>query len=199
MNHLQRFSLITLRRSSQSTTSTSTTLPLPLPFLSLSSFSHSQILSSFISSSYSTYLPYIFPIKQFHNTPSNMSTHVEVGVDAPEKPPTDTIFGKIVRKEIPAKICYEDELALAFHDVNPQAPVHILIIPKKTISSISTCQDEDEQVLGHLMIVARKVAKEQGLAKGFRIVINDGKEGCQSVYHLHLHLLGGRQMTWPPG
>lgn len=115
-------------------------------------------------------------------------------------PGGDTIFGKILRKEIPAKFVYEDEQCVAFHDVNPQAPTHILVIPRKPIAQLSLAVDEDEQLLGHLLIVARKVAAQEGLDKsGFRLVVNDGKNGAQSVYHLHIHILGGRQMQWPPG
>ncbi|XP_068621945.1 adenosine 5'-monophosphoramidase HINT1-like [Battus philenor] len=112
----------------------------------------------------------------------------------------DTIFGKILRKEIPAKFVYEDDQCVAFHDVNPQAPTHILVIPRKPIPQLSQATDEDEQLLGHLLIAAKKIAANEGLDEnGFRLVINDGKNGAQSVYHLHLHILGGRQMRWPPG
>ncbi|XP_076632708.1 histidine triad nucleotide binding protein 1 [Colletes latitarsis] len=111
----------------------------------------------------------------------------------------DTIFGKILRKEIPCNFIYEDDQCVAFEDINGQAPVHFLVIPRKPIPQLSKAQDEDEALLGHLMIVARKVAKLQNLDDGFRLVINDGKDGAQSVYHLHLHVLGGRQMKWPPG
>lgn len=88
---------------------------------------------------------------------------------------------------------------MAFNDVAPQAPVHFLVIPKKPITQLSKVEDSDEQLLGHLMLVGKKVAAEQGLDKGFRMVINDGSDGAQSVYHLHLHFLGKRQMNWPPG
>ncbi|XP_014275770.1 adenosine 5'-monophosphoramidase HINT1 [Halyomorpha halys] len=111
----------------------------------------------------------------------------------------DTIFGKILRKEIPAKVIYEDEKCMAFHDVNPQAPTHFLVIPRKPITGLSHAEDSDAELLGHLMIKAKQLAKEVGLGNGFRIVINDGKDGAQSVYHLHIHVLGGRQMHWPPG
>eukprot|EP00045_Choanoeca_perplexa_P000387 m.14330 g.14330 ORF g.14330 m.14330 type:complete len:169 (-) comp10258_c0_seq1:35-541(-) len=111
----------------------------------------------------------------------------------------DTIFAKIIRKEIPADILYEDDRSLVFNDVNPQAPTHFLVIPKKPVSQLSKASDEDEQLLGHLLLVARRVAQEQGLTQGFRTVINDGVEGCQSVYHLHVHVLGGKQLSWPPG
>ncbi|XP_045123754.1 histidine triad nucleotide-binding protein 1-like [Portunus trituberculatus] len=123
----------------------------------------------------------------------------EVEKAAAASPGGDTIFGKILRKEIPAKFIYEDEQCVAFHDVSPQAPTHFLVIPRKPLPTLSDAGDEDEQLLGHLMLVARKVAKEQGLDKGFRLVVNNGQEGAQSVYHLHLHVLGGRQMQWPPG
>lgn len=106
---------------------------------------------------------------------------------------------QIARHEIPAKIIFEDDQCVAFHDVNPQAPIHALVIPKKPIAQLSTSEDADEQLLGHLLVVARRVAKELKLDGGYRIVINDGKDGCQSVYHLHVHILGGRKMTWPPG
>lgn len=112
---------------------------------------------------------------------------------------SDTIFSKIIRKEIPANIVYEDELTLAFKDVNPQAPVHILVIPKKAIPQIELATEEDQQILGYLLLTAAKVAAQQGLNNGYRLVINNGVEGGQSVYHLHVHLLGGRQMTWPAG
>ncbi len=112
---------------------------------------------------------------------------------------TETIFSKIIRKEIPATIVYEDDLALGFKDVNPQAPVHILIIPKKPIPQLELATEEDQSLLGHLLLVVNKIAQEMGLKKGYRVVINNGEEGGQTVYHLHLHLLGDRPMTWPPG
>jgi histidine triad (HIT) family protein len=112
----------------------------------------------------------------------------------------DTIFGKIVRGEIPAKFIYEDDLCVAFHDVNPQSPTHVLIVPRKPITQHSKSEDADEQLLGRLLVAARKVAVKLGVSDtGYRIVINDGPHGCQSVYHLHIHLLAGRQMGWPPG
>jgi len=112
---------------------------------------------------------------------------------------TETIFSKIIRKEIPANIVYEDDLALAFTDVNPQAPVHILVIPKKPITSLATAGAEDQTLLGHLLLTSKKVAEQAGLKNGYRLVINTGKDGGQTVYHLHLHILGDRQMAWPPG
>ncbi|KAK1941604.1 Adenylylsulfatase HINT1 [Phytophthora citrophthora] len=113
----------------------------------------------------------------------------------------ETIFDKIINGQIPAKIAYEDEQCLAFHDVNPQAPVHILLIPKKRdgLTQLAHAEERHEAVLGHLLYTAKLVAKQQNLDKGFRIVINDGEDGCQSVFHLHLHLLGGRKLGWPPG
>jgi histidine triad (HIT) family protein len=111
----------------------------------------------------------------------------------------DTIFGKIIRKEIPADIVYEDDLAIAFRDVQPQAPVHILVIPKKPIPKLADAEAEDSALLGHLLLTVKKVAEQVGLQKGYRIVINTGADGGQTVYHMHLHILGGRQMNWPPG
>lgn len=111
----------------------------------------------------------------------------------------DTIFGKIIRREIPADIVYEDDLALAFKDVQPQAPVHILVIPKKPIVKLADAEEGDRDLLGHLLLTAKRVAAEAGLTNGYRVVINTDSDGGQSVYHLHLHILGGRQMSWPPG
>lgn len=113
--------------------------------------------------------------------------------------PRETIFSKIIRREIPADIVYEDDLALAFRDINPQAPVHILVIPKKAIAKLSDAQSEDQALMGHLLLTAKRVAEQVGLINGYRIVINNGNDGGQTVYHLHLHILGGRQMKWPPG
>ena len=110
------------------------------------------------------------------------------------------IFCKIIKKEMPAKIVAEDELSLAFEDINPQAPVHILIIPKKHYSSLIDIPEEERSLLGHLIIKAREIAKEKGLEKtGYRLVLNTGKDAGQAVFHIHLHLLGGREMSWPPG
>lgn len=111
----------------------------------------------------------------------------------------DTIFGKIIRKEIPADIVYEDNLALAFRDVNPQAPVHILIIPKQPIAKLSDADSKDHALMGHLMLTVKRVAEQVGLTNGYRVVVNTGEDGGQTVDHLHLHLLGGRSMNWPPG
>ncbi len=111
-----------------------------------------------------------------------------------------TIFKKIIDKEIPADIVYEDDLCLAFRDIDPKAPVHILIIPKKEIPSMAEVSQDDQGLLGHLLVIASKVAKELGISdSGYRLVTNTNNEGGQEVHHLHIHLLGGRQMTWPPG
>ena len=112
---------------------------------------------------------------------------------------SETIFSKIIRKEIPADIVYEDDLVLAFRDVQPQAPVHILVIPKQPIESIDRATDSDAALLGHLLLIVKRVAAQEGLVKGYRVVINTGEDGGQTVFHLHLHLLGQRAMTWPPG
>ncbi len=110
-----------------------------------------------------------------------------------------TIFKRIIDREIPAKILYEDELSLAFPDVSPQAPVHILVIPKKEIASLADLEPADAGLVGHLLMVVQKIAAEQGLTDGFRTVINTGRDGGQSVNHLHIHLLGKRALGWPPG
>ncbi|XP_056633067.1 adenosine 5'-monophosphoramidase HINT1 [Diorhabda carinulata] len=123
----------------------------------------------------------------------------EVALAQSAQPGGDTIFGKILRKEIPCNLIYEDNLCIAFDDINPQAPVHFLVIPKKFIPQLSKAEDEDEAILGHLLIVAKKIAQKRNLKNGFRIVINDGPIGAQSVYHIHVHVLSGRQMQWPPG
>ena len=110
-----------------------------------------------------------------------------------------TIFRRIIDREVPADIVYEDELCLAFRDVSPQAPTHILVIPKQELPSLAHAEDADAGLLGHLLAVVSKVAKEQKLEQGYRVVVNCGRDGGQSVDHLHLHLLGGRSLTWPPG
>lgn len=111
-----------------------------------------------------------------------------------------TIFSKIIAREIPARIAFEDDRCLAFHDVNPQAPVHVLVIPKKEIARVAETTQADEPLLGHLLRVAQMVAKQEGLHEsGFRIVINNGPDGGETVPHLHIHVLGGRAMQWPPG
>ena len=111
-----------------------------------------------------------------------------------------TIFGKIMRGEIPSTEVYSDDEFYAFRDVNPAAPTHVLVIPRKPIPRIDHATDEDAALLGRLLLVANKIADQEGLAeKGFRYVINCGDEGGQTVFHLHVHILGGRQMTWPPG
>jgi histidine triad (HIT) family protein len=111
----------------------------------------------------------------------------------------ETIFSKIIRREIPADIVYEDDLAIAFKDVNPQAPVHILVIPKEAIAKLSDAESQDHALMGHLLLTVKRVAQQVGLSNGYRVVINNGADGGQTVDHLHLHILGGRQMKWPPG
>ena len=112
----------------------------------------------------------------------------------------ETVFSKIIRKEIPANIVHEDEHCLAFHDVSPQAPVHVLVIPRKPIVSVEHLEAEDAAIIGHIWLTIQKVARDLGLAEnGYRVVVNCGKDGGQSVDHLHYHLLGGRALSWPPG
>ena len=110
-----------------------------------------------------------------------------------------TLFQKIIAREIPASIEYEDEHCIVIHDIDPQAPVHCLIIPKKPIPRIAEAESGDGSVLGHLLLTAAQIAKKLQLAKGFRVVINNGADGGETVPHLHVHLLGGRALQWPPG
>lgn len=113
---------------------------------------------------------------------------------------TQCLFCRIIKKEIPGRLVYEDPNIVAFEDINPQAPVHILVVPRKHIDSLMNLNPEDKEVMGTLFVVANNLAKTHNLIpSGFRTVINTGPEGGQTVYHLHVHLLGGRQMTWPPG
>lgn len=113
---------------------------------------------------------------------------------------TDTVFAKILRGEIPADVVYEDDRCLAFRDVNPQAPVHVLVIPRETVVGIQGASAEQESLLGHLMLIAAEVARIEGISEtGYRCVVNAGRDGGQSVDHLHVHVLGGRPMAWPPG
>jgi len=112
----------------------------------------------------------------------------------------DCIFCKIIKKEIPASTVYEDERIVAFNDIHPQAPVHILLIPKEHYASLNDIPEEKKDILNHLLLKAREIAREKEIAeKGYRIVINTARESGQEVLHVHFHLLGGRQMTWPPG
>jgi histidine triad (HIT) family protein len=110
-----------------------------------------------------------------------------------------TLFEKIIAGEIPAEIAHEDDLAFAIYDINPQAPVHILVIPKKPLPRVGEADQSDKDLLGHLLLVASELARKENMESGYRIVINNGPDGGESVPHLHVHLLGGRKMTWPPG
>jgi len=112
---------------------------------------------------------------------------------------TETLFTKIIDREIPADIVYEDDLCLAFRDINPKAPMHILVIPKKVIPKLTDAEAGDEPLLGHLLTTAAKLAQDEGYGDAFRTVINNGEAVGQSVFHLHLHILGGRDFMWPPG
>lgn len=110
-----------------------------------------------------------------------------------------TLFQRIADREIPTTFLHEDDLCIAFRDITPQAPVHVLVVPRKAIPRIAEASSDDQALLGHLLLVARKVAQELNLKNGFRIVINNGKDGGESVPHLHVHLLGARPLDWPPG
>ena len=112
----------------------------------------------------------------------------------------DNIFTKIIAKQIPAKIVYEDDRVLAFRDIKPAAPVHVLIVPRREIANVTAAQAEDDSLLGHLLTVAAEIARREGVADtGYRLVINNGRDAGQAVPHLHVHLLGGRALGWPPG
>jgi histidine triad (HIT) family protein len=110
-----------------------------------------------------------------------------------------TLFTKIISREIPAVVVYEDARCLAFRDINPQAPTHVLLIPKKEIPRLADATAEDEALLGHMMVAAGKIARDLGVSDAFRLVVNNGADAGQSVFHLHLHLLAGRPFAWPPG
>jgi len=112
---------------------------------------------------------------------------------------SETIFTKIINRELDADIVYEDDLCLAFRDINPQAPLHVLVVPKKPIDMLVHAEDEDQALLGHLLLKARQIARDQGHGDSFRIVITNGEEAGQTVFHLHVHVLGGRPFDWPPG
>jgi histidine triad (HIT) family protein len=112
----------------------------------------------------------------------------------------DCIFCKIINKEIPATTVYQDDKIIAFEDINPKAPVHILIIPKQHFASLNDIPNEKKDLIGHLLLKAKEIAAEKGIAeKGYRLVLNTGRDSGQDVHHIHFHLLGGRQMSWPPG
>ncbi|WLQ12467.1 histidine triad nucleotide-binding protein [Hahella aquimaris] len=112
---------------------------------------------------------------------------------------SETIFSKIIKREIPADIIYEDEFCLAFNDINPQAPVHFLVIPKKPIATINDIEEQDRELVGHLYIAAAKIAKEKGFADdGYRVVMNCNESAGQTVFHIHLHVLAGKPLGWPP-
>ena len=111
----------------------------------------------------------------------------------------DTLFAKIINRQIPADIVYEDEQCLAFRDVNPQAPVHILLVPKKPLDMLSNATAEDQALLGHMLLVVGKITRDLKVDGAFRLVINNGKEGGQAVFHVHMHIMAGRKFRWPPG
>ncbi len=110
-----------------------------------------------------------------------------------------TLFERIIAREIPAEIVFEDERCIAFRDINPQAPMHILVCPKKPISMVSSAAGEDAELLGQVLLTAARIAEQEGHGQAFRLAINNGAEVGQTVFHLHVHLLGGRRFTWPPG
>lgn len=111
----------------------------------------------------------------------------------------DTLFTKIINREIPADIIYEDDFCIAFRDINPQAPLHALLVPKQVITKLSNGTTNEQELLGHLLLTAPKIAKQEGYDATFRLVINNGAEAGQSVFHLHIHIIAGRELSWPPG
>ncbi|CAI9090561.1 OLC1v1025361C1 [Oldenlandia corymbosa var. corymbosa] len=158
------------------------------------------------SNSISRNIPFLHSPLNFRRTLCSVrATHDEeaaaraAAADAVTGAPT--IFDKIISKEIPSSIVYEDEKVLAFRDINPQAPTHVLVIPKSRdgLTELGKAEQRHAEILGHLLYAAKIVAEKEGIVDGFRVVINSGPTACQSVYHLHLHVLGGRQMKWPPG
>ena len=110
-----------------------------------------------------------------------------------------TLFSKIIDKDIEATIVYEDELCVAFQDIHPQAPVHVLLVPRDPVDKLMNVRDDQAQLMGHLLVTAPKIAQQLGVGDNFRLVINNGEQAGQTVFHLHLHILGGRVMHWPPG
>jgi len=110
-----------------------------------------------------------------------------------------TLFSRIVNREIPADIVYEDTHCLAFRDINPQAPIHVLVIPKQEIPRLADAEEADQDLLGHLLLAAGKVARQLGVGDAFRLIVNNGADAGQTVFHLHLHILAGRPLRWPPG
>ena len=132
-------------------------------------------------------------------TPAALNPIYSHGLQGKSEMSERTLFQRIADREIPADIVFEDEKCIAFRDINPMAPVHILVVPRKPIPSLDDLDSGDEALVGHLFFVARDLAAREGLSRGYRTVFNCGDEGGQAVYHLHLHLLGGRQMAWPPG
>lgn len=112
---------------------------------------------------------------------------------------SETLFSKIIARQIPADIVYEDEVCLAFRDIAPKAPVHVLLIPKQALAKLGDARADDTAMLGHLMLKAAEIARQEGCGDAFRVVINNGKDAGQEVFHLHLHILGGRDLGWPPG
>ena len=112
---------------------------------------------------------------------------------------TDSLFSRIINREIPAEIVYEDDLCVAFKDINPQAPVHILVVPRHPLPRIADATEADQSLLGHLLLTANRVARENRTGDAYRLVVNSGEGAGQTVFHLHIHILGGRPMRWPPG
>ena len=171
-------------------------------FLLISSSSHSYILCPFRSPVSSKVLPSIKTSYRMMSSDEVSAAAIAASTDPAVNPNAPTFFDKLVSKDIPSNIIYEDEQCMAFRDINPQGPVHFLVIPKVKdgLNRLSNAREDQKGLLGHLLYTAQKVAHQEGLVSGgFRTVINDGPNGAQSVYHLHIHVIGGRQLSWPPG
>ncbi|KAJ3679294.1 hypothetical protein LUZ60_017305 [Juncus effusus] len=172
----------------------------PLSLLRISRLVRPYIIPTIING-FSSSRPIIRPQTQRFVRHISSSLNEETAAKLATDTGAPTIFDKIIAKEIPSDIVYEDEKVLAFRDINPQAPVHILIIPKYRdgLTQLGKAESRHSEILGRLLYVSKIVAEKEGIGENFRVVINSGPEACQSVYHLHLHVLGGRQMSWPPG
>jgi histidine triad (HIT) family protein len=177
----------------------------PIKLLLIGSLSlrfSSSFTASFILSKHSAFASRAILGTQIRKMSEVDAAAVAASTDPAVNPYAPTFFDKIVSKEIPANVIYEDDKCMAFRDISPQGPVHFLVIPKNKdgLNRLSSAREDHIPLLGHLMYTAQKVAHQEGLGKdGFRVVVNDGQNGCQSVYHLHLHVIGGRQLGWPPG
>ncbi|KAH9418798.1 hypothetical protein DERP_004124 [Dermatophagoides pteronyssinus] len=174
-----------------------------MPSLMISSFDHHWVCCRHYYCNFSNWKNRSLQIRSFTTDRKKSTTKKMSDEQSKAQQSTDdgkeTIFGMMLAGKIPVKFIYEDDMCVAFDDINPVAPVHFLVIPRKPITQLSKSTDDDQMILGRMMCVARKVAEQKGLAEnGYRLVMNNGRHGCQSVYHIHIHVIGGRQLGWPP-